>query len=185
MELLIHHAYVWSQYVLGLKSFKISEYTSTGGITHSSSTGTGAPVFGMLPDFALPISSSGCSSHLLRNWSVSSVSMGSVAALANYSDLKRKSCKSQLCSQTGQKLWVTGDLLFLISIQSEMETVLWDWALWDRTLSEVDGVRKELNCRTPAWCRAWWLHVGKTFPTLHDDKRQKWSVLLEGEGDTI
>ena len=48
--------------VWGLESFQVSENIHSGSVVHPSSTGSEAPALGTLPDLALCISSSGCSS---------------------------------------------------------------------------------------------------------------------------
>ena len=80
---------------------------------HASFMGTDAPVPGNLLDLAQCISSSGCSAvsfpcvllcHKLVNLSVS---MSSVAVLANTGNQGRGSCEPLTCNQLGQKLLVT------------------------------------------------------------------------------
>ena len=82
-------------------------------VVDSSLMGTETPVLGTLLDLAQCISISGCSSVswsyllLCNNLVNFSISMSSVAVLANNENQGRGSWESLICSQVGQKLWVT------------------------------------------------------------------------------
>ena len=88
-------------------------YMPGGLVVYPSFTGTEAPVLGTLLDLAQCISSSGCSSVswsyllLCNNLVNFSISMSSVAVLANNENPGRESWEPLICSQVGQMLWVT------------------------------------------------------------------------------